>query len=489
MSGSSRRSRRKRSDSSGLSRNGRKSKSWPRAYHRSGRLRLWFPSRKAWSSVPSLRSESGPKPSVSSRSARRRGVEPVEAGPTIQGSRGVFDLLAAFLEERSIRWGELVGGLLIVGCSLALVISFWASIAERPWIKYGLLNGVTALLFVLASHADRRWRLPTTARGLGIIATLLTPLNFLAVASLASGAAPGSAWSRLGEAVAIAIFTPLVYRAGRTLVAGRPWTLLVGVVAPSAAMLLVGRSFGLGPGTDAALILGALPWLAVAVAVGGWLARFWRDGEMGEARALELLRLIGLATFAGSVALGLVIAHAGPIGQVAHSLAPLASLIGGAILAPGLLLWRRVQAAESGRLPDSGNGDRDGGNGNPPGGGGPGVARPSAGLARRRARLRRPHRHRDRLSRPRRPLAGWSLPDPGLSDWLGLGGGTARVDGSECGSGRGDLTFQRRRRGTDADRAGLGGRGGGGIAGPVVGLMRRLMRSSPGWRACSVSGW
>ena len=296
----------------------------------------------------------GPVPPVGERAEAFRqfqerqsaGVEPVEAGPTIQGSRGVFDLLAAFLEERSIRWGELVGGLLIVGCSLALVISFWASIAERPWIKYGLLNGVTALLFVLASHAERRWRLPTTARGLGIIATLLTPLNFLAVASLASGAAPGSAWSRLGEAVAIAIFTPLVYRSGRTLVAGRPWTLLVGVVAPSAAMLLVGRSVGTGPGADAALILGALPWLAVAVAVGGWLVRFWRDSEIGEARAVELLRLVGLATFAGSVALGLVIAHAGPIGQVTHRLAPLAPLVGGAILAPGLLLWRRVQAAD-----------------------------------------------------------------------------------------------------------------------------------------------
>ena len=274
------------------------------------------------------------------------GVEPVGAIPADKGSRGVFDLLAAFLEERSIRWGELVGGLLIVGCSLALVISFWASIAERPWIKYGLLNGVTALLFVLASRAERRWRLPTTARGLAIIATLLTPLNFLAVASLASGNAVGSSYRWLGEAVAIAIFAPLVYRAGRTLVAGRPWTLLIGVVAPSAAMLLAGRSVDPDRGSDAALILGALPWLAVTLAVGGWLVRFGRDGEIGEARAVELLRLVGLATFAASVALGLVVARAGPIGQVAYGLAPLAPLIGGAILTPGLLLWRRVEAAD-----------------------------------------------------------------------------------------------------------------------------------------------
>ena len=38
-------------------------------------------------------------------------------------------LFAAFMEEKNIRWGELVGGLLIVGCSVALVISFWSEIA------------------------------------------------------------------------------------------------------------------------------------------------------------------------------------------------------------------------------------------------------------------------------------------------------------------------------------------------------------------------
>ncbi len=45
--------------------------------------------------------------------------------------RPFFDLLGAFMEEQNIRWGELIGGLLIVGCSIALVISFWAKIAER----------------------------------------------------------------------------------------------------------------------------------------------------------------------------------------------------------------------------------------------------------------------------------------------------------------------------------------------------------------------
>ena len=254
--------------------------------------------------------------------------------------------LAAFLEEKSIRWGELVGGLLIVCSSMALVLSFWSSIAERPFLKYGLFLGVTALLFGLGHHADRRWKLPTTALGLLTVAALLTPLNFLAIASLARGPQAESAGTLIGELVALAIFGALVYRAGRLLVAGAPWTLLAGVMVPSAAMLLVRRSVDPGRALAAALPLGAPPCLALGAAIGGWMARHRREPAIGEGAAVELLRLLGLATFAAAVALGLVLAHGGPIGVALHRVSPLAPLAGAAILAPGLLLWRRTEAPE-----------------------------------------------------------------------------------------------------------------------------------------------
>ncbi len=47
-------------------------------------------------------------------------------------ARSWTDWLAGFMEERNIRWGELVGGLLIVCGSIALVISFWSEIESRP---------------------------------------------------------------------------------------------------------------------------------------------------------------------------------------------------------------------------------------------------------------------------------------------------------------------------------------------------------------------
>ena len=42
------------------------------------------------------------------------------------------EVLAAFMEERNILWGELVGGLLMVGCSIALVISLWHTLEHVP---------------------------------------------------------------------------------------------------------------------------------------------------------------------------------------------------------------------------------------------------------------------------------------------------------------------------------------------------------------------
>lgn len=262
--------------------------------------------------------------------------------PTAPPSPGLRTLLGAFLEERNIRWGEIVGGLLIVGCSLALVISFWASIAERPFLKYGLLNGLTALLFAIGISAERRWKLPSTGQGLLVIATLLTPLNFLAVAALGRGEVVESAWGIAAELGAAALFAWLTYRAGRSLVSRAPGALCVGVLIPSIAMLLIRRWLAPGGGSPTLLALGAIPLSAQTVAVGALMFRLRRRPEDQERDAQELLRLLGVATFATSLALGLILARGGPIPSTLHRLTPLAPLAAVPALAAGLWLWRRT---------------------------------------------------------------------------------------------------------------------------------------------------
>ena len=128
--------------------------------------------------------------------------------------RETSEVLAAFMQERNIRWGELVGGLLIVGCSIALVISFWAEIAIRPLLKFVIFNGVSAALFGAGFYTLRRWQIHTTSRGLLIVATLLAPLNFLAIAALTQQTPPTDVLSLSGEVLSLGMFTGAGVRRG-----------------------------------------------------------------------------------------------------------------------------------------------------------------------------------------------------------------------------------------------------------------------------------
>src|ERR1051326_1694741 len=67
--------------------------------------------------------------------------------PPPRARRPFSEVLNSFMEESNIRWGEIIGGLLIVGCSTALVVSLWAQISQIPVLKFLIFTTVTAILF------------------------------------------------------------------------------------------------------------------------------------------------------------------------------------------------------------------------------------------------------------------------------------------------------------------------------------------------------
>ena len=93
-------------------------------------------------------------------------------------------MLAGFMEERNIRWGELIGGLLIVGPAIALVISFWDKLAANPYLQLTTFVASCSAVFGVGLYAHHRWKLRSTSLGLLMIAMLLVPLNFLAMAAV-----------------------------------------------------------------------------------------------------------------------------------------------------------------------------------------------------------------------------------------------------------------------------------------------------------------
>ncbi len=256
--------------------------------------------------------------------------------------RPFSEVLNSFMEESNIRWGEIVGGLLIIGCSTALVVSLWAQISEIPVFRFLIFTTVTAVLFGIGLYTEHRWKLPTTSRGILTIATLLVPLNFLAIAAVSASNTSG-ALVIVSELAAPAIFLCLVYFAGRVITPGCAHVLAAGILGSSIGQLLV-RHFASPESAPALLVfLGAFPVTCYVVTVGLSLRVVLSDREVDESETTTVFTVLGAMSFAALLPFGLLLYKAGPLGLTMMYLAPLVTLWGLPMLATGTILWRRIR--------------------------------------------------------------------------------------------------------------------------------------------------
>jgi hypothetical protein len=254
--------------------------------------------------------------------------------------RSLSDVLAGFMHESNIRWGELVGGMLIVGCSVALVISFWSEIAHRLFLQFGVFTTVTVATLGLGLYAEHRWKLPTTSRGILLIATMLVPLNFLAFAALSHGVTPSTV-ETVVEILVLMIFGFLIWRAAGVLSPYWPHVLALGIAGTSAILLASQQVRPARTGIE----LFALPAAILAVyggAIGLMLRQAGRWKQIRGHVADAMLLVLGVLTFAAALGLGLAVSRAEDAWAAAHQLVPLLSLAATPALATGLLIWRRV---------------------------------------------------------------------------------------------------------------------------------------------------
>jgi hypothetical protein len=260
--------------------------------------------------------------------------------------RPFAEVLTAFMEQSNVRWGEIIGGVLIIGCSTALVISLWAQISRVPLMKFLIFTTVTAALFGVGFYTEHHWKLPTTSRGILTIATLLVPLNFLAIAAVSAGAAPPGALVIGSEIIAPAIFLCLVYFAGRIITPSWPHLLAAGALGSSAGQLLIRHLGAPDNSANLLILLGAFPVLCYVVASGWVLKLALADGEIDEGEASAIFVTLGTLTFAAVLPFGLLLYKTGSVGMAMMHLAPLVTLGGTPMLGAGIVLWQRVQRKE-----------------------------------------------------------------------------------------------------------------------------------------------
>ncbi|ADB18052.1 hypothetical protein Psta_3388 [Pirellula staleyi DSM 6068] len=273
---------------------------------------------------------------------------------------GLAKLLSAFLEEKNIRWGELVGGLLIVGCTVALVISFWSEINDRPLLKFLLLNGVTAAIFGMGFYTQHSWKLRTTSLGLQLIGMLLVPLNFLAIAAFTSKAPPSDPLSLGGELLSLVFFGTLSFYAARELVPAWRWHCTLAAMLMCVWQLLT-RRFIQADATNAAIYLFAtVPVATYLITFGLALIDARRAWQWSERKTNRLFTLLGLTTIGVLLPLGVLLYQTQQSYRALEKLSPLLTLLASPALMLGVvamlkiqkrsLLWQRIISVSIGLL-------------------------------------------------------------------------------------------------------------------------------------------
>lgn len=269
-----------------------------------------------------------------------------ERPAAVSAARRQFaEVLQSFMAEKNIRWGELVSGLLIVGCAVGLVISLRAKLTEAiPYFPAVIFMLITMAIYGAGIYTLRRWNLSTTSRGVLTISLLLMPLNFLAAIIMSGPDDRPVTHPAYLAAVAVGLLASgwVTYSAGRALLPHGWWRLTSVVLATSVGQLFVDRLARPGLTVFQASLLAALPLGGFLAATATQIRRAMPWWHLSGRRARQLLLVLGISAFALAAPLGLLISKSGPLRDGIAQLGPTFSLVAAVILATGLLIHRRI---------------------------------------------------------------------------------------------------------------------------------------------------
>ncbi len=191
--------------------------------------------------------------------------------------------LSAFLAERNIRFGEILGLVLVIGCAIPLTVTYWSSFSQIG--QYLLFSGVGLLFFAAGWYSLKAWKVIHASRSLLVISLLLGQLS-VCVGSLV-GVHPGVLWPTTLVLIAAAGVTLwlLWVRAGLL-----P---LIAIASTMAGHLLGPMHLSWNGWRTAA---GMHVFLAIAAAA--VVAEVMRRGRKGQADVADVVRLLGLYAFA-----------------------------------------------------------------------------------------------------------------------------------------------------------------------------------------------
>ncbi|WP_299462473.1 hypothetical protein [uncultured Gimesia sp.] len=262
--------------------------------------------------------------------------------------RPLGSLLSAFMEEKNIRWGELISGLLIVGSAIGLVVSLWSTLKNQiPYLPALLFLLATAAIHGAGLYTYKRWKLESTSRGLLLITVLLVPLNFLAAIRLSDHRPITDPLFILAISIGFAAFGWMVYSASRILVSFGRWQLLAVLLGASAGQLIISRIAIGEPSFLRTNLLAILPVGCFIIAMTNILRRTFHWKEITDSLARELATIGGLSLFAVLAPCWLLVWYSTNRLETFAYLTPLVSVMEMLLMGLGLVLHHRKEKDEA----------------------------------------------------------------------------------------------------------------------------------------------
>ena len=251
------------------------------------------------------------------------------------------------MEEKNIRWGELVSGLLIVGSSVGLVISLWATLERAiPYFPVAVFLTATAAMHGAGLYTLRRWRLKSTSRGLLLMSTLLVPLNVLAAMVLNDKKPAYRTIDYVAFAIGLSVLSAIAVSAARVLNRRNPWPTVIAVVGTAIGMSTIGRLAR--PGADLGRTLGlfALPFFSFLIAAIAHMVSLSEGRRLTVRRVAQSFRFFGIAAFGLALAGGLLAYKCGDIRGTLTLLSPMVAAVAATLAGAGLIVHQRLADPE-----------------------------------------------------------------------------------------------------------------------------------------------
>lgn len=262
--------------------------------------------------------------------------------------RRFYDVLHTFMQDKNIRWGELVSGLLIIGSAMGLVISLRRTLADTvPYFPAALFMLITGSIHAAGIYTLRRWKLETTSRGVLLIGLLLVPLNFLA-ACLLSEQRPITDPAYLAAVlVGVIGFGAMTYYSSRCLMENDGWKLTLVILGASVSQLVVNRIVHPGLSATALNLVALLPIACFSAGVIAILRPSIGSLRLGRIQAEQVVTILGVGAFSLASVGGLLLFKAGDWLTTISELSVCQCFIGSTLLFGGLSLYRRSSTRET----------------------------------------------------------------------------------------------------------------------------------------------